>query len=171
VKILVLGSGGVNMPWLGGSAAAPPSGKSSSRPATRAARRSLPASVPFGQTGRPAGSRQSDPPDLTIVAPKRLSSMASSISSRPRPPHFRTRSGRRPARRQQNLPKDFMRRHAIPTARYAVATTEDEAQTALRSFSYPIVLKADGLAAGKGVVICPDRASAFLYFMIYFPAT
>ena len=56
--------------------------------------------------------------------------------------------------------KDFMRRHAIPTARYAVATTEDEAQTALRSFSYPIVLKADGLAAGKGVVICPDRASA-----------
>jgi phosphoribosylamine--glycine ligase len=49
--------------------------------------------------------------------------------------------------------KDFMRRHAIPTARYAVATTADEAQIALRSFSYPIVLKADGLAAGKGVVI------------------
>jgi phosphoribosylamine--glycine ligase len=56
--------------------------------------------------------------------------------------------------------KDFMRRHAIPTARYAVATTADEAQIALRSFSYPIVLKADGLAAGKGVVICPDRPSA-----------
>lgn len=56
--------------------------------------------------------------------------------------------------------KDFMLRHRIPTARYAVATTEEEAQIALRSFSYPIVLKADGLAAGKGVVICPDRASA-----------
>ena len=57
--------------------------------------------------------------------------------------------------------KDFMLRHAIPTARYVTASTEDEARVALRSFSYPIVLKADGLAAGKGVVICPDRASAF----------
>ena len=56
--------------------------------------------------------------------------------------------------------KDFMLRHRIPTARYAIASTEDEAKKALDSFSYPIVLKADGLAAGKGVVICPDRATA-----------
>lgn len=56
--------------------------------------------------------------------------------------------------------KDFMLRHRIPTARYAVASTEEEALTALHSFSYPIVLKADGLAAGKGVVICPDRPIA-----------
>ncbi|MGO9242715.1 MAG: phosphoribosylamine--glycine ligase [Terriglobales bacterium] len=56
--------------------------------------------------------------------------------------------------------KEFMLRHRIPTARYVVAVSEDEANKALDSFSYPIVLKADGLAAGKGVVICPDRAAA-----------
>jgi phosphoribosylamine---glycine ligase len=57
--------------------------------------------------------------------------------------------------------KNFMRRHRIPTARYAVASSQDEAKTALDSFSYPVVLKADGLAAGKGVIVCPDRAAAF----------
>lgn len=56
--------------------------------------------------------------------------------------------------------KNFMARHGIPTARYAVAHGEQEAKLALEEFSYPIVIKADGLAAGKGVVICENRASA-----------
>jgi phosphoribosylamine--glycine ligase len=56
--------------------------------------------------------------------------------------------------------KDFMARHGIPTARYAVAYSEHEAKLKLDEFTYPIVLKADGLAAGKGVVICEDRAAA-----------
>ena len=56
--------------------------------------------------------------------------------------------------------KDFMARHGIPTAAYAVARSEDEAKLALSKFTYPIVLKADGLAAGKGVVICQSRADA-----------
>jgi phosphoribosylamine--glycine ligase len=56
--------------------------------------------------------------------------------------------------------KDFMARQGIPTARYVAAHSEEEAKTALDSFTYPLVLKADGLAAGKGVVICPDRATA-----------
>ena len=46
------------------------------------------------------------------------------------------------------------------TARYAVAHSEQEAKQALDAFTYPVVLKADGLAAGKGVVICEDRAAA-----------
>jgi phosphoribosylamine--glycine ligase len=56
--------------------------------------------------------------------------------------------------------KNFMARHGIPTARYAVAHSEQEANLALEEFSYPVVIKADGLAAGKGVVICENRASA-----------
>lgn len=56
--------------------------------------------------------------------------------------------------------KDFMARHGIPTARYSVAHSEQEANNQLDAFTYPIVVKADGLAAGKGVVICEDRASA-----------
>lgn len=56
--------------------------------------------------------------------------------------------------------KNFMARHGIPTARYAVAHSEQEANKLLAEFSYPVVIKADGLAAGKGVVICEDHAAA-----------
>lgn len=56
--------------------------------------------------------------------------------------------------------KNFMARHNIPTARYAVAYGEQEAKQKLEEFTYPVVLKADGLAAGKGVVICEGRAAA-----------
>lgn len=50
--------------------------------------------------------------------------------------------------------KDFMVRHDIPTARYATFDCLNDAQKALPSFACPLVLKADGLAAGKGVLIC-----------------
>ncbi len=56
--------------------------------------------------------------------------------------------------------KEFLLRHGIPTARAAVADSAEEAVEALRSFTYPIVIKADGLAAGKGVVIAADEAEA-----------
>ena len=51
--------------------------------------------------------------------------------------------------------KDFMRRHDIPTARYATFTQLDEAIRYMESVDYPIVIKASGLAAGKGVIL-PD---------------
>jgi phosphoribosylamine---glycine ligase len=58
--------------------------------------------------------------------------------------------------------KTFMARHGIPTARFRVCESADEALTAIRTgeFGLPVVLKADGLAAGKGVVIAEDRAAA-----------
>lgn len=56
--------------------------------------------------------------------------------------------------------KAFMQRHAIPTAEYALCTTLDEVRAALLNFSLPIVVKASGLAAGKGVVICDTRLEA-----------
>ena len=49
--------------------------------------------------------------------------------------------------------KDFMARHNIPTARYATFTRIDEATRYLQSIDYPIVIKASGLAAGKGVIL------------------
>ncbi len=58
--------------------------------------------------------------------------------------------------------KEFMQRHHIPTPHYAICTTVDEIKTALPHFSTPIVVKADGLAAGKGVVIAPTRDEAGL---------
>lgn len=49
--------------------------------------------------------------------------------------------------------KDFLARHSIPTAEYAVFTEREAAQDYVRSRGAPIVVKADGLAAGKGVVV------------------
>ncbi len=58
--------------------------------------------------------------------------------------------------------KGFMARHGIPTARYRVCASSAEARDVIASgeFGFPVVLKADGLAAGKGVVVASDRAEA-----------
>lgn len=58
--------------------------------------------------------------------------------------------------------KDFMHRHGVPTARYLVCVSADQALQAIRAgqFGDALVVKADGLAAGKGVVVAPDRATA-----------
>jgi len=56
--------------------------------------------------------------------------------------------------------KDFMVRHRILTAGYRTCRTPDEAHAAVEAFGLPAVLKADGLAAGKGVVIAEDHAAA-----------
>lgn len=56
--------------------------------------------------------------------------------------------------------KAFLREHAIPTAHYEVFEDPAKAVDFLDTQSYPIVIKADGLAAGKGVIIAKDRAEA-----------
>jgi phosphoribosylamine--glycine ligase len=56
--------------------------------------------------------------------------------------------------------KRFLQRHNIPTARYAVCATAAELEKAVEKFHPPMVVKADGLAAGKGVIICATRDAA-----------
>lgn len=56
--------------------------------------------------------------------------------------------------------KDFLARHGIPTAFYEVHSEVDAALAYVRAKGAPIVIKADGLAAGKGVVIAASRAEA-----------
>ncbi|HJW44953.1 MAG TPA: phosphoribosylamine--glycine ligase [Lysobacter sp.] len=56
--------------------------------------------------------------------------------------------------------KDFLARHGIPTAYYAVHTHMDEALEYVREKGAPIVIKADGLAAGKGVIVAMTLAEA-----------
>jgi phosphoribosylamine--glycine ligase len=61
--------------------------------------------------------------------------------------------------------KDFMKRHGIPTAAYRVAKAPEEAIECLRTGEFgseesPVVIKADGLAAGKGVVVASNRPEA-----------
>ena len=56
--------------------------------------------------------------------------------------------------------KDLMKKYGIPTADYQVFTDPAEAEAYLETAKYPIVLKADGLALGKGVLICKTRQEA-----------
>jgi len=56
--------------------------------------------------------------------------------------------------------KDFMRAHGIPTAAYATFTGYDEARRYLDEHGVPVVVKASGLAAGKGVIVCQTLPEA-----------
>ena len=56
--------------------------------------------------------------------------------------------------------KDLMKKYNIPTAGYEVFTSADKAIEYLEKADYPIVLKADGLALGKGVLICKTKEEA-----------
>ncbi|MBI1898341.1 MAG: phosphoribosylamine--glycine ligase [Acidobacteria bacterium] len=56
--------------------------------------------------------------------------------------------------------KDFMNRNGIPTARSQTVTLVEAAIDAVRDFGFPVVLKADGLHAGKGVVVAQDQQQA-----------
>jgi len=58
--------------------------------------------------------------------------------------------------------KEFMMRHQVPTAKYKSFSKAEDALKSVHEFSLPLVVKADGLAAGKGVIICQlyDEAEA-----------
>jgi len=60
----------------------------------------------------------------------------------------------------KSFAKQFMQRHQIPTAHYAICISAEEVHEALKHFHVPIVVKADGLAAGKGVVIAKTKIEA-----------
>lgn len=99
--------------------------------------------------------------DLTVVGPE--GPLVEGIVDR-----FRTRGLRivGPSREAARLEgskayaKSFMRQRGIPTAESVTVDTAEDARKALDRFGFPVVLKADGLAAGKGVVIAENRAEA-----------
>jgi phosphoribosylamine--glycine ligase len=99
--------------------------------------------------------------DLTVVGPE--TPLAQGVVDR-----FRARGLRifGPTQEQAQLEsskiyaKEFMDRVGIPTARFIQATSFEDAMAALRGFSLPVVIKADGLAAGKGVIVARDAREA-----------
>lgn len=60
----------------------------------------------------------------------------------------------------KSFSKEFLIRHNIPTARYEKYSEYHAAVEALKNFDYPLVIKADGLCAGKGVIICETPIEA-----------
>ena len=100
-------------------------------------------------------------PDLTIVGPE-LPLMLGLVDEFTRR-GWRTFGPTRAAAQletSKSFAKEFLQRHRIPTAHYAICNSMDEVGDALPHFHTPIVVKADGLAAGKGVVIAPTKDAA-----------
>ncbi|HXI12527.1 MAG TPA: phosphoribosylamine--glycine ligase [Thermoanaerobaculia bacterium] len=64
--------------------------------------------------------------------------------------------------------KDFMRKYNIPTAESTTCQSIDDVKAALKARSYPCVIKVDGLASGKGVVIVENKAEADEYLKLVF---
>src|SRR3984885_711882 len=60
----------------------------------------------------------------------------------------------------KSFAKEFLQRHHIPTAPFAICESVEQVRSALGHFHAPVVVKADGLAAGKGVVIAKSKEEA-----------
>jgi phosphoribosylamine--glycine ligase len=104
---------------------------------------------------------EAERPDLTVVGPELPLSLGVVDELQRR--GFRVFGPTQAAARletSKSFAKEFMRQHEIPTAAYAVCTTLGEVREELPRFAVPLVVKADGLAAGKGVVICATHAQA-----------
>jgi phosphoribosylamine--glycine ligase len=100
-------------------------------------------------------------PDLTIVGPELPLSLGLVDELRRRGlAVFGPTQGAAMLETSKAFAKRFMQRHNIPTANYAVCCTQQEALDALHLFHLPVVVKADGLASGKGVVICETKQQA-----------
>ncbi len=100
-------------------------------------------------------------PDLTVVGPE--TPLVEGIVDRFRAQGLRIVGPNREAARLEGskvFAKHFFVEHGIPTAEFVTVENETDARRALDRFGFPLVLKADGLAAGKGVIIAHDRAQA-----------
>jgi len=100
-------------------------------------------------------------PDLTVVGPELPLTLGvvDEFQRRGWPVFGPTQAAAR-LESSKSFAKEFMQRHRIPTAHYAICKSVDEVRAALSHFHPPIVVKADGLAAGKGVVIAKSREEA-----------
>jgi phosphoribosylamine--glycine ligase len=100
-------------------------------------------------------------PDLTVVGPE--APLAAGVVDEFQRRGFRIFGPTAAAARlesSKSFAKEFMQRHRIPTAHYAICASDKDLQEALPHFHPPIVVKADGLAAGKGVIITKTREEA-----------
>jgi phosphoribosylamine--glycine ligase len=100
-------------------------------------------------------------PDLTVVGPE--VPLVAGVVNQFRPAKWKIVGPTQDAAQLEASKihsKQFMQRVGIPTARFVRVESAQEGIAALAQFGYPVAVKADGLAAGKGVIIAHDRAEA-----------
>lgn len=93
--------------------------------------------------------------DLTIVGPEQP--LIEGIVDRFKKENLKIFGPRKNAARlegSKSFAKDFMKKYGVKTAKYEAFYEEDKVKEYLKTCKYPVVIKADGLASGKGVVIC-----------------
>ncbi|MGB2623459.1 MAG: phosphoribosylamine--glycine ligase [Candidatus Acidiferrum sp.] len=101
-------------------------------------------------------------PDLTVVGPELplVNGISDAFAERNRAIVGPSRNAAQ-LEGSKIFSKEFLLRHNIPTAKmYGAYDSADDAEAALRSVDWPLVIKADGLCAGKGVLVAPDENSA-----------
>jgi phosphoribosylamine--glycine ligase len=100
-------------------------------------------------------------PDLTVVGPELPLTLGvvDEFVRRGWPVFGPTKAAAR-LEASKSFAKEFLQRHRIPTAAYAICDSVEEVRDALTHFHAPVVVKADGLAAGKGVVIAATKEEA-----------
>ena len=100
-------------------------------------------------------------PDLTVVGPELpLTLGVVDEFTRRGWPVFGPTKAAAQLEASKSFAKEFLQRHRIPTAHYAICDSVEEVRAALTHFHVPVVVKADGLAAGKGVVIAATKEEA-----------
>ena len=100
-------------------------------------------------------------PDLTVVGPELPLTLgvADEFTRRGWPVFGPTKAAAQ-LESSKSFAKEFLQRHRILTAPYAICDSVEEVREALTHFHLPVVVKADGLAAGKGVVIATSKEEA-----------
>jgi phosphoribosylamine---glycine ligase len=100
-------------------------------------------------------------PDLTVVGPELplTIGVVDEFTRRGWPIFGPTHAASR-LESSKSFAKEFLQRHHIPTAHFAICDSIDQVRSALGHFHTPVVVKADGLAAGKGVVIAKSKEEA-----------
>lgn len=100
-------------------------------------------------------------PDLTIIGPELpLQFGVVDEFTRRGWPVFGPTKAAAQLETSKSFAKEFMQRYRIPTAHYAICSSMSDVKAGLSRFSAPIVVKANGLAAGKGVVMCKTKDEA-----------
>jgi phosphoribosylamine---glycine ligase len=100
-------------------------------------------------------------PDLTVVGPELPLTLGvvDEFTRRGWPIFGPTQAAAR-LESSKSFAKEFLQRHHIPTAPFAICDSIEQVRSALGHFHTPVVVKADGLAAGKGVVIAKSKEEA-----------
>jgi len=164
MKVLVIGSGGREHALVWSLARSPLVNQIYSATTNAGIlKQTTPAGLNASDINSIAGFSESEKIDLVVVGPEQplVDGLADALTERGVAVFGPSRAASR-LEGSKVFAKEFMARHNIPTARYRVVDNAEDALKAVSGgyFSFPVVVKAEGLAAGKGVIIAEDLAQA-----------